>query len=154
MRLTLDSLAFPAYLLTSDFTVSWLNRGAMKNIFMQNTGSSEAVPVNVFKWLFHWELHDALQNWKDLLSLHISYAKSMFGRGWFQNAYAGISDSEVEILSNLYDRASLFPEEDIHESHINFLKHDNTTESYRVFTMSFREGRLFVYLSSKGIVPW
>ncbi|MBW2208342.1 MAG: hypothetical protein JRG79_15655 [Deltaproteobacteria bacterium] len=75
-------------------------------------------------------------------------------RDWVQKVYEGISAAEIEILLDLHDRAAIFPEEDIHESHINFLKHDGTTESYRVFTMSFREGRLFVYLSSKGLVPW
>ena len=155
LHLSLDSLSFPAYLLTFDFGVSWANPGAMKKIFMQNTGSSETIlSKNVFKWLFHWELHNVLQNWKDLLSLHISYAKSRMERGWVQKMYEGISAAEIEILLDLHDRAAIFPEEDIHESHINFLKHDGTTESYRVFTMSFREGRLFVYLSSKGLVPW
>lgn len=155
LSLSLESLSSPAYLLTSDFDVKWANPGAMKKIFMQNTDSSETLlSKNVFDMIFRWELHDMLQNWKDLLRLHISYAKSRMERGWVQEVFEGISTAEIEILLDLYDSAVLFPEEDIHESHIHFLKNDNATESYRVFTMSFREGRLFVFLTSKGFVPW
>ncbi|MFC1580921.1 MerR family transcriptional regulator [Thermodesulfobacteriota bacterium] len=155
LHLSLESLSFPAYLLTPDFDVKWANPEAMKKVFMQTSDSSDAIfSKNIFDILFHWGLHNVLQNWKDLLRIHISYVKSRMERNRFQKLCNGISAAEIEILLELYDSAVLFPEKDIHESHIHFIKNDNTTESYRVFTMSFREGRLFLYLSSKGFVPW
>lgn len=155
LQLTLDTLSDPAYFLNHHFHVVWANHLSREKVFLQNGGSSGSMlSKNVFQWIFNWKLHSVLQNWKDLLRLHMSYAKTRVPREWVNTAYNGISANEIEILTEFYDKASPGREKDIQESHIHFLRRDGITESYRVLSMSFREGRLFVYLSSEGLAPW
>ena len=133
LHLTLDALSLPAYLLNERFDVTWANAEAMETVFMRTTQDPEnQASRNVFKWFFRWELHNTVQNWKDLLGLHMSYAKAVKPRHWLARAYEGISPSEREILDHVYDRAAAIPGKDMHESHINLLKRDGATEYYRI----------------------
>jgi DNA-binding transcriptional MerR regulator len=152
LHLTLESLSHPAYFLDNRFHVVWVNDKAIEKIFLINAfGQGSGESMNVFQWIFNWELHNVLQNWKDLLRLHINDAKKRKSPEWLEHAYAGISDAEKEILREFYEKASAQKEKDIYESHIRFLRRDGVTDSYRVFTLSFHEGRLFVYLSREGL---
>ena len=68
LHLTLDTLSLPAYLIDDRFDVAWANAEAMEAVFMRPMKDREKQGSrNVFKWLFGWELHNAVQNWKDLL---------------------------------------------------------------------------------------
>ena len=155
LHLTLDTLSLPAYLIDDRFDVAWANAEAMEAVFMRPMKDREKQGSrNVFKWLFGWELHNAVQNWKDLLRLHMSYAKAVKPRHWLAKAYEGISPSEREVLEHIYDRAVGIPAKDMHESRINLLKRDGATETYRILCMHFREGLLFVYSRREGFGPW
>lgn len=155
LRLTVDVLPLPAYLLNDRFDVTWANPEAMEAVFRRTLGNSEGQGSrNVFQWFFRWELHNAVQNWKDLLDLHMSYAKAVKPRRWLARAYEGISPGEREILEHVYDRTGTIAGKHIHESHINLLKRDGGTESYRILSMRFREGMLFVYSRREGFAPW
>ena len=155
LHLTVDALSLPAYLLNDRFDVAWANAKAMATVF-RYSGEDTEKPIsgNVFKWFFSWELHKAVQNWKDLLSLHMAYAKAVKPRHWLAGAFQGITAGEREILEQIYDRAEPIRRRDIHESHLNFLKRDGATESYRIWSMRFREGLLFVYSRYEGFAPW
>jgi hypothetical protein len=58
----------------------------------------------------------------------------------------------VSLLEDIYDRVSTSAKESIQESSINLLMTDGTTESYKVYTLSFREGILFSYASVEGLL--
>jgi hypothetical protein len=57
----------------------------------------------------------------------------------------------VSLLEDIYDRVSIFAKESIKESSINLLMTDGTTESYKVYSLSFREGMFFAYASVEGL---
>jgi len=155
LHLSVDALSLPAYVLNDRFDVVWANAKAMETVFRcSGQGMEKPISGNVFKWFFSWELHEAVQNWKDLLSLHMAYAKAAKPRQWLSGAFQGISPGEREVLEQIYDRTVPIRQRDIHENHLNFLRRDGATESYRIWSMHFREGLLFVYSRYEGFAPW
>ena len=152
VRLTLDYFSFPAYLMNYNFEIAWINHEAEVKVFRQPVSVIRDVESrNIFKLLFNWEFHSRVQNWRDVITFHMSFVKSKYSKTWIEKLYKGITEREVSLLEDIYDRVSTFAKESIKVSGINLLMTDGTTESYRVYTLSFKEGILFAYASVEGL---
>lgn len=152
VHLTLEYISFPAYLLNYNFEVVWINHDAEIEVFRQPVSLIREVDSrNIFKLLFNWEFHSRVQNWRDLIAFHMSFVKSKYSRTWIEKLYKGITESEVSLLEGIYDRVSTFAKQSIKENIINLLMTDGSTESYKVYTVSFKEGILFAYASVEGL---
>lgn len=146
VKLTLEYVSFPGYLLNYNFEIAWINDEAERRVFRQGVNRIRGVESrNIFKLLFNWEFHSRVQNWRDLLTFHMSFVKEKYSKSWIEKLYKGISESEVGLLEEIYDKVPSFPKQSIKESHINLLMVDGTTQSYKVYTVSFKEGILFAY---------
>ncbi|MDY6974187.1 MAG: hypothetical protein SV775_18010, partial [Thermodesulfobacteriota bacterium] len=68
LRVSIEEVRYPAYLMNYSFQVEWINRQAERKIFMQAVSLiKEKEYRNIFKLFFHWELQDLLRNWRDLV---------------------------------------------------------------------------------------
>ena len=152
LALTLEDFSFPAYLLNYNFEVVWINELAEQEIFKQSVDViRDPGARSIFKLLFNWEFHNLVKNWKDLMTCHMSYAKTKFSKMWIPRLYKGISRREIDILEEIYEKVSPTPQEGIKMMRVNLLLKCGTTEPYRVFSMFFREGILFVFEEIDGL---
>lgn len=156
IKLTLPEISFPSYLVNYDFEILWMNHEAELKIFRQPVGAmgDRASARNIFKLFFNWELQRFIRNWKDLITFHMAFAKTKFAKTWIEKLYWGISESEVSVLEAAYDRVSNLPGMGIQTTKINLLKGDGTTEFYRVNSLFFKEGILFVYAPGDQYYHW
>ena len=146
LKLTLEHISFPAYLVNYNFEIEWINNEAENRVFKQSVRSIKDVESgNIFRLLFNWEFHCLVQNWKDLITFHMAFAKTNFSKTWISKLYKGISKREISVLEEIYDRVSTFPKQGIKDTLIHLLMKDGTTEPYRVYSIFFREGIFFVY---------
>ena len=146
LRLSIEEVQFPAYLMNYSFQIEWTNNQAEQNIFMQAVSLiKEKASRNIFKLFFHWELHNLVRNWRDLVAFHMSFAKMKYTRGWMENLYHGISKSEIGMLQETYEKVKPSPKQTIRDTTINLLMEDGTTVTYQVFSVFFREGIFFLY---------
>ena len=147
MKLSLDHMTYASYVLNYDFEIVWINSEAEKRFFWNGVSRIEGNERrNIFRLLFNWEFHSRIQNWKDLLGFHMSFVKEKYAKTWIKRLYSEISKSEVRLLEDIYDKVPDRSGESIEESYVSMLMMDGTTNAYRVFTISFREGRLFSYV--------
>lgn len=152
VRLTLEYVSFPSYLLNYNFEITWINHEAEIKVFRQPVSMIRDVESrNIFKLLFNWEFHSRVQNWRDLISFHMCFVKSKYSKTWIEKLYKGITEREVSLLEEIYDRVSTFAKESIKEIPISLLMTDGTTEFYKVYAVSFKEGILFAYASVEGL---
>ncbi|MBU2499451.1 MAG: hypothetical protein KKE57_11160 [Proteobacteria bacterium] len=144
--LTLENISMPAYLMDYDFEITWINPGAQTQILRQELKRlKEGTSRNIFKIFFNWEFHNHVRNWLDIVAFHMSFAKLKYARSWLKNLFQGISESEVNLLQQIYDRVRPFRQGTIGESHINLFIEDGSTKTYRVYTVFTREGIFFLY---------
>ncbi|MFC1534093.1 hypothetical protein ACFL7M_12085 [Thermodesulfobacteriota bacterium] len=147
LKLTLDDFPFPAYLIDFDFEIVWINQKAEEKILNQKVDPiKDKDSRNIFKLLFNWEFHCHTKNWKDFVAYHISFVRFKFSKTWLARLYKGISGKEVRLLEKMYDDALIYNNQAIKDTHINFLKKDGSTDQYRVYSIFFKEGILFVYV--------
>lgn len=150
LSLTFPKISSPAYLISYNFQLKWINREAEEKIFgypvkVRDKPGGE----NVFKLFFHWKFHSRIKNWRDVAAFHMAFAKLKYARSWMSNLYLGITGSEVRVLEELYDRVKPFPRDTIGESMMTLLLEDGSTESYKVYSVFFEEGILFIYVRER-----
>ena len=149
LQLTLEEISYPSYLLNYDFDIEWINHRAENRILNQSILLSDSVEKkNIFKMFFNWEFQSNVKNWKDLVSFHMSFAKLKFSKTWLSKLYKGITHNETRVLENIYDEVIASTEKTINDTVINILIKGGTTERYRIYTVFFKEGILFVYSPS------
>jgi DNA-binding transcriptional MerR regulator len=147
--LTFEEVTNPAYLMNYDFQIAWINSEAEKHIFKQRISAFEDMGSrNVFNILFNWEFHEYLENWRDLIALHMSFVKIKYARSWMENLYEGISRSEIHLLQKIYDEVPAAKKQSIKDTEINLRLKDGSSRPYQAYSIFFREGILFIYVQS------
>ena len=149
LKLTFEEMRFPAYLVNFDFKVIWINPEAERNFFRQSIITEDEDSNNIFKLIFNWGFNCDVKNWKDLIAYHMSFAKIKFTKTWIPRLYKGISSKEISILEEVYDKTLTCPDFFITDAEINFLKNDGSVDEFRIYSISFKEGILFVCAPSE-----
>ncbi|HPJ68458.1 MAG TPA: hypothetical protein PLQ82_09640 [Desulfobacteraceae bacterium] len=146
ISLTFTDLQHPAYLLGYDFHIKWLNNEAEGIIFRQQVNEiKDSGRTSIFKLFFHWEFHDIVKNWRDLVFFHMGFVKALFSREHISELYNGISNREINVLEEIYDMVTIHPKTAIRDSVFHLLMKDGTTELYRIYSMKCKEGLFFIY---------
>lgn len=147
LRLTLDEITTPAYLLNYQFEIEWINEAAEQSIFGKPVRSIRDVEFrNVFRLFLSWEFSHFVRNWEDFLSYHMAFYKVKMDRGQLGQLYTGMSGRETEYLEGAYDRAEKMPSEKIYGHRVDIEGHAGSREEYFVYTTFFREGMFFLYV--------
>jgi class 3 adenylate cyclase len=146
LRLTLDELTTPAYLLNYQFEIEWINEAAERNIFGKPIRTMRDVELrNVFRLFLSWEFNHFVKNWEEFLNYHMGFYKVKTDRGQLCQLYTGMSGRETEYLEAAYDRAEKMPREKMYRHRVDIEGADGSREKYVVYTTFFREGMFFLY---------
>ncbi len=151
LRLTIEDIHSPAYLINQNLEIEWINREAENQIFNRSISSiDELESRNIFKLLFGWEFHHHVKNWAEIMAFHIAFIKYKFQKNAIAELYQGISESEISFLEKIYDEQAPSPQKAINNTQIKFVKQDGSVETYEVYSVFFREGIFFVYVPANS----
>lgn len=152
LRLTFEEISFPSYFLNYDFDLAWINREAEVKLFKGILKHTESNTLhNIFHLLFHWEFHRQVVNWKDLIQLHMAYAKLVKpGKTWIGRLYRGISEGEIGVLEKTYDHVNPVHPQTIRESYVSLLSKEGSSDLYKVSSLFAKNGILFVYVQERS----
>ncbi|MDO9566161.1 MAG: adenylate/guanylate cyclase domain-containing protein [Candidatus Desulfaltia sp.] len=149
IKLTLENIKSPAYLINRNFEIEWINREAEDQIFKRPIRLiDDSESRNVFKLLFDWEFHSNVRNWEEIVTFHLASLKPIFPKNIIPELYDGISESTVSFLEKIYDDHPTSAENVVNKNHIKFVKQNESVEQYEIYTLFFREGIFFVYIPS------
>jgi len=154
LKLTIEDIKFPAFLVNYNFEIEWINHGAETEIFNKRISPiSELGYRNIFRIFFSWEFHDHLQNWKDIISFHMAFAKSRLQKSDIPKLYEGISEQEITYLENVFEGLPSFSEKGIDTRRIALKKRDGSEIYFDVHWLFFREGIFFIYVETDKATP-
>ncbi len=146
IRLTLDDIKDPAYLLDFDFQVIWTNHRAEQHVFGQAVKAMyNPESRNIFKIFFNWDFHHRIKNWRDVIALHMRFAKLKYTRSWIGLLYKGMTPREVGILQDLYDQVPSCPKQTVHHLPLGLVLKGGSKTDYMVSILFCHEGFFFVY---------
>lgn len=154
---TLENIHTPAYLLNYKFEIEWINSEAEEKIFHQPVRVKKFADArNIFKLLFNWEVHSSMTNWEKFVDFHVNFLKMGQADLDLKELYSDISEKEYAFLASSYERVDGIKKEIIKQSAFSFKRKDGSEDSYKVYTVFFREGMFFFYEpceSATGAVP-
>lgn len=147
VRLTLDCLDYPAYLVNSKFEVEWWNGHAESTLFdSEQMVAGEISERSVFKLLCGRPDLAAAESWDELLDFHFSIAKNRLPKKALLHLDGEIDSATFESLSKAYDRAETDPSRALRQTTVNLAPRSSAPRSYNVYASFFREGVFLTYV--------
>ncbi|MDO8785924.1 MAG: hypothetical protein Q7J12_06865, partial [Syntrophales bacterium] len=151
LRLTIDDLHCPAYLLNQKFEVEWINKEAEKQIFHREASSvRESASRNIFKLLM--DINTGINDdprLNELIGFHMTFLKSKHLKLSLTELCS--SERELHTLEKMYDQA-ISTAKSINEVYLNLPGLDGSLRSYHLYWVIFREGVLFVYAPAESLM--
>ena len=146
LRLTIDALGVPAYMVNYNFEITWLNDAARRTVL----GGIESLPSgtearNVFRFLLDSHACTECGPCHELLRFHFSLAKRRAPASGFFSLCKDVPAEKVGLLERLYQEAQPQPNHAIAETIVNAPGSDGNCSPYQLYSLTFREGILFVY---------
>ncbi|MCH7889733.1 MAG: adenylate/guanylate cyclase domain-containing protein [Proteobacteria bacterium] len=151
MRLTLDALDEPAYMVNYNFLVEWCNDTAASALFGLDAELEPEIETrSLFKLMFNSPI---VRPWIDrpaLLAFQLSIAKIRLPKDSLAKAHADIAVDDLEFLEALYDETEPAQSGVLAKVHLNLAPADSEPEWHTVFASFFREGVLFIHQPAKA----
>ncbi|MBU2228051.1 MAG: hypothetical protein KJ936_10390 [Proteobacteria bacterium] len=147
VKLTVNDLQCPAYLINNNFEIDWINAEAEEMIFGQSVQSIKlAEGRNIFRLFIGIGLSQSVESRHPIIDFHIALFKQKSPKEELEKLYQGITKRDVQILSDIYDMIDPASPAIVPETYLNLNFHLDSDVVYRVNHIKFREGILCVYL--------
>lgn len=148
IKLTINSINCPAYLINNNFEIDWINEEAEELIFNRKIRSIlNAEDRNIFKLFLSRCLTgpDKEESRDELAEFHMAFLKSKYPSQLLPSLFPGFSNMEIEALKKIYDGSPSMPKDTIQETYLKIIYSDKAPASYRAYSMIFREGILHLF---------
>ena len=104
LRLTIEDIPHPAYMVNNNFELEWWNTEAANEIFHRRHGfEGESGARNVFRLLLEAQENSEGAEWMDALRLHIGVAKNWIPSAGLARLTPEIGADNVALLQALHD---------------------------------------------------
>lgn len=147
LRLTIDRIDHPAYLVNNKFEVEWSNDESEALILGQSNGlSSDLIDRNVFRLLLECGLVSDAESRDEILRFHLALAKSRLSKTALVTLDPQIAADQMEELAALYDGVTAVNFRALCDTEVNLAPRREKPRRYRLYASFFREGILFAYV--------
>ncbi|MFP6743245.1 MAG: MerR family transcriptional regulator, partial [Alphaproteobacteria bacterium] len=151
IRLTLEGLDQPAYMVNYNFLVEWSNPAATRDLFgIAGELPSEISARSLFKLMLN---SAAARPWADragLLGFLVAVAKVRLPRQSLAVLGSDVAADDLAALEDLYDDTAPVRTGMVCESHLNLAAPEEEPRWQTVFASFYREGILFAHQSSQA----
>lgn len=152
LRLTLEQIESPAYMVNSRFQIEWSNPLADAELLGLPAGLPREISErNVFRLLLQALSGGVPPGLDDLIRFHLSIAKNRFSKSALLTLDPDLSDSDVGAISRLYDEVEPVSARDgPQDCDIDLGNRSDAASMHRVHASFFREGIFFAYSPLTG----
>ena len=146
MRLSIDQVAHPAYLVNNMFELEWSNDAACDELLGPCASMSKDITERkLFSVLLHDAPMRAAQGFEDILRFTLAYAKNRMTKSALLALDTSLTGDEVDLLSRLYDEAEPAPRGGVQHLQVNLARLGEADKWVNIYTSFFREGIFFAY---------
>ena len=152
LKLSIDEIAHPAYMVNYNFEVTWYNDLARQRLL----GNFRTLPPgtearSVFVMLLEGSAGNASEFRADVLRIHLSIAKDRLSKASIVAACRELSGQDAALIDALYNEAERVNGQGIAEFPLEVRRAADAAETSRVYAIYFREGILFVHVPDGSI---
>lgn len=145
LKLTINEVQCPAFLINQKFEIEWLNKDAEARIFNLDVSMiRESSDRNVFKLFSKMGFLAGDKN-DDLITYMMKFVKHRYEKNLLIKLYNGILGKEVIFLEKIYDRIEPVDSDSLHETYLNICDTDGKITPYHAYHIVFREGIFCIF---------
>jgi len=145
LSVTINEIAYPAYLVNNNYEIDWINEDAEKIIFQQNIHTFEdPKDRNIFMILMR-NYHNNNQTKQDLIDFHLRFVKGKTMEPELDQLYEGISLNEIEHIEKSFDQVEPTHQQAVNKILLRLSDDKERCISDCVYYLIFREGILFIH---------
>lgn len=153
LNFDLDSIQAPAYLLNNSYEIEWINESAEQNLLHRDVRSMKsASDRNIFRLFFGWEFQNNMNNWEEMVRIHLALVKERHGVEYLPEIYEGISQGEARFLERCFEEITASPAGVMRKMSVKVQRPDGREELYSVYVTFFREGIFFIYENQEAML--
>jgi class 3 adenylate cyclase len=151
LRLTLEEVPHPAYMVNYNFELTWYNDAAREHILSDlGTLPAHSKARNLFLLLFPPGSETASGFRSELLRVHLALAKNRLSKGSVLGLLYGLDREALSLADRLFDESIVTSErKPILDFSVELTDLSGGTVNWRVFAQFFREGIFIVYIPSQ-----
>ena len=147
LRLTIDHIPYPAYMVNYNFEITWFNEEARTDLL----GAFEHLPAdikdrNALTFLLKGRLGRKGANREELLQFYLLFGKGRFSRNDLTKILTGQADATIKQREE--SLAELRPNGTLVQLPLNLRLENDEVAHYNVYASYYREGILFIHLPS------
>ncbi|MCW8835608.1 MAG: adenylate/guanylate cyclase domain-containing protein [Rhodospirillales bacterium] len=148
LRLTLEHIEYPAYLVNPKFQVEWCNDAAQRDVFgVEAELSNDITERGVFPMLVGNGMVKTAAEGERLLMFHMSIAKNRMSSASLLAFGQPIDQADADLLAEMYHKVGALPNDGtVQEIEVDLAVNGEAPRPYRVHASFFREGIFFTYL--------
>jgi class 3 adenylate cyclase len=146
LQLTLDNIAYPAYMINQNFELVWINPAAKQCLF---GGQLDLPQTSDARNLFRL-LPIKRSEWSSLLGFHVGIAKSFLTAESFSNVCRGLDPVAYARLQAAYLESPEEPTRPIVQSTVRLPDEQGEETYYSAYASFFREGMFIVLAPESG----
>ena len=151
LRLTLEDVPYPAYMVNYNFELTWYNEPARKGMLSGlDTLPAHSEARNLFLLLYQSGSGESSYFRSELLRIHLTLAKSRLAKSSVLGLLHGLDREALARAERLYEESTVTPErKPLLDFSVELPGSSGTTENWRVFASFFREGIFVVYIPAQ-----
>lgn len=151
LRLTLEDVHYPAYMVNYNFELTWYNDEARQRILSGLGGlPAHSEARNLFLLLFQSASEKSRYFSAELLRVHLALAKNRLAKSSVLGLLRGLDREALALAEQLYDESVVTLErKPILDFAVDLIDVAGHPENWRVFASFFREGIFVVYIPAE-----
>lgn len=151
LRITLEDVHYPAYMVNYNFELTWYNEEARSRILSGlDTLPAHSEARNLFLLLFQSASANSTSFGSELLRIHLALAKNRLTKGSVLGLMRGLDREALNLAERLYDESMVTAErKPILDFSVDLPAAYGGAEKWRLFASFFREGIFVVYVPAE-----
>ena len=149
LRLTIDQVTSPAYMINTRFELEWVNDDAAARLAtLGGAMNRDIVERNIFGLFFQDTALMQAESREELLKFHLSISKHRFTRTALLTADPDMEDCNIDELGRLYDEVEPAPLGQVLHAQLNLAPRGQSEQWFDIYASTFREGFFIVYVAA------
>ncbi len=149
LRLTLERIDFPAYMVNNNFEIEWSNAEANTTLLGQSNGlPSEIEERNLFRLMLGHDAMRRAEGLDEILRFHFSIAKARLNKTFLLKIDLEDDGALLDRLTGIFDEVEPIRTRSVLHTSVNLAPRGEGERWHTIYASFFREGIFFVYAPS------
>ncbi len=146
LRLTVESVDTPLYLVNNNFEIEWCNAQAAEILGAQVAKAEDITERNIFCAFVNNGPLAKAESWDEIIRFHLALAKNRLSKDELGKLRLHVGSDDMARIDTIYDQAEALGRLSLHNTEVNLARRGEEPRWFELHATFFREGIVFGYV--------